>query len=146
MLPWKAPPCTLWHCTRDGGYSLYSNGITDQNYLRGVQAADADGNLAFTSIYPGAYDGRWPHIHFEVFQDLDTATAGGRPIVTSQIALPEGASREAYLAEGYDRSLSNLERSSIDSDMVFSDGYASQLATVDGDPTSGYTAVLVVGV
>ena len=30
--------------------------------------------------------------------------------------------------------------------MVFSDGYDSQLATVDGDPTSGYTAILVVGV
>jgi len=136
----------VWHCTRDGGYSLYSNGITDQNYLRGVQAADADGNLSFTSIYPGAYDGRWPHIHVEVFQDLDSATAGGRPIVTSQIALPEGASREAYLTEGYDGSLSNLARTSIDADMVFRDGYASQLATVDGDPTRGYTAVLVVGV
>ena len=79
---------------------LYSDGITDQNYLRGVQAADADGNLSFTSIYPGAYDGRWPHIHFEVFQDVDTATIGGSPIVTSQIALPEGASREAYLTDG----------------------------------------------
>ena len=68
------------------------------------------------------------------------------PIVTSQIALPEGASREAYLTDGYEQSLSNLESSSIDGDMVFSDGYASQLATVDGDPTRGYTAILVVGV
>ena len=135
-----------WHCTREGGYSLYSSGVTDQNFLRGVQVADADGNLSFTTIYPGAYEGRWPHIHFEVFPDVDTATSAGNPSVTSQIALPEGASREAYLTEGYEQSLSNLNRSSIDSDMVFSDGYESQLATVNGDPTSGYTAILVIGI
>ena len=64
----------LWHCTREGGYSLYSDGVADQNFLRGVQVADADGNLSFTSIYPGAYNPRWPHIHFEVFEDVDTAT------------------------------------------------------------------------
>ena len=33
----------LWHCDREGGYSLYSEGVTDENYLRGVQEADADG-------------------------------------------------------------------------------------------------------
>jgi protocatechuate 3,4-dioxygenase beta subunit len=134
-----------WHCTADGGYSLYSQGISEQNFLRGVQAADADGNLSFTTIYPGAYDGRWPHIHFEVFDDVDTATSGGNPIITSQIALPEGASREAYLTDGYGDSLDNLASSSIDSDMVFRDGYDTQMATVDGDPSSGYTATLVVG-
>ena len=111
------------------------SGVTEQNFLRGVQVADADGNLSFTSIYPGAYDGRWPHIHFEVFQDLDTATSGGRPIVTSQIALPEGASREAYLTDGYEpEPRATSASSSIDSDMVFSDGYDSQLATVDRRP------------
>ena len=135
-----------WHCTADGGYSLYSSGVTDQNFLRGVQVADGDGNLSFTTVYPGAYEGRWPHIHFEVFQDVDTATAAGSPIVTSQLALPEGASREVYLTGGYGQSLDNLAASSIESDMVFSDGYESQMATVNGDPTSGYTAILVVGV
>ena len=28
-----------WHCDRDGKYSLYSEGIEDQNYLRGAQMA-----------------------------------------------------------------------------------------------------------
>jgi len=135
-----------WHCTADGRYSMYSDGVTEENFLRGVQIADENGVVSFTSIFPGCYAGRWPHIHFEVFQDLDGATSASRPIVTSQIALPEGASREAYLTDGYDNSLSNLQSSSIDRDMVFGDGYESQLATVDGDPTSGYTAILVVGV
>src|SRR6185312_14870599 len=33
----------LWHCDRDGAYSLYSPGVTAENYLRGVQAADGTG-------------------------------------------------------------------------------------------------------
>ena len=40
----------LWHCDRDGLYSLYT--VPDQNYLRGVQAADASGEVTFTSIFP----------------------------------------------------------------------------------------------
>ena len=36
----------LWHCDQRGGYSLYASGLTDQNYLRGVQVADANGKLS----------------------------------------------------------------------------------------------------
>ena len=97
-----------------GRYSLYSSGVTDQNYLRGVQAADADGRLSFTSIFPAAYSGRWPHIHFEVFEDLATATSGGSPIVTSQLALPEDACAEVYATAGYEQSVSNLAGTSLD--------------------------------
>ena len=61
----------LWHCDREGRYSLYSDGVTDQNYLRGVQEADADGQVTFTTIFPACYSGRWPHIHFEVYPSLD---------------------------------------------------------------------------
>ena len=47
-------------------YGEYSEGETDQNYLRGVQEAGPDGRVRFTSIFPAAYAGRWPHVHFEV--------------------------------------------------------------------------------
>ncbi len=56
----------LWHCNREGEYSMYSEAVVDENYLRGVQEADADGNVEFTTIFPAAYSGRWPHMHFEV--------------------------------------------------------------------------------
>ena len=49
----------LWHCTAAGEYSMYE--ITDQNYLRGVQVADDAGRVAFTTIFPGCYAGRWPN-------------------------------------------------------------------------------------
>jgi protocatechuate 3,4-dioxygenase beta subunit len=78
----------LWHCDRGGLYSLYSQGATNQNYLRGVQEADASGRVTFTSIYPGCYAGRWPHIHFEVFPSLSAAASVANKVATSQIACP----------------------------------------------------------
>ncbi|MET8042222.1 hypothetical protein ABZU25_15350 [Micromonospora sp. NPDC005215] len=50
----------VWHCDRDGSYSMYSDGVTDQNYLRGVQIADAAGSVRFTSISPPATPGGGP--------------------------------------------------------------------------------------
>ena len=47
----------LWHCDRDGNYSLYSSGVTTQNYLRGVQATDSSGSVSFTSSR--RLPGRW---------------------------------------------------------------------------------------
>ena len=55
----------LWHCDREGRYSMYSSGVTDQNYLRGPQDTGSDGVATFGSIFPGCYDGRMPHVHFE---------------------------------------------------------------------------------
>lgn len=137
----------LWHCTAEGGYSLYSQGVTDQNYLRGVQEADADGNLTFTSIWPACYDGRWPHIHFEVWSSLDDATSGGQKLRTSQIALPEEVCNEVYASDDrYSASVSNLSRVSLDTDMVFSDGYASQVPAWEGSVEEGYTITMNVGV
>ena len=135
----------LWHCDAQGRYSLYSQGAQDENYLRGVQAADANGKVRFTTIYPAAYDGRWPHMHFEVYASLSEATAAGRISATSQLALPEDVCRKVYATDGYDGSLDNLEQTSLQSDMVFSDdGAARQLATVTGSVSQGYSARLTV--
>jgi protocatechuate 3,4-dioxygenase beta subunit len=136
----------IWHCDRDGQYSMYSQGVENENYLRGVQAADANGRVTFTSIFPAAYSGRWPHIHFEVFPDVDAATHGTNKIVTSQLALPADVCTAVYATDGYSQSVRNLARTSLATDMVFSDGASLQTPTVTGDPASGYTAKLVVGV
>lgn len=136
----------LWHCDREGRYSMYSNGITDENYLRGVQSADSAGVVTFTSIFPGAYAGRWPHLHFEVYPSVDEATGAGSKLVTSQLAFPEDVCSAVYGTDGYDQSVRNLAQSSLADDMVFSDGYARQLATMVGDVTSGFVASLTVPV
>ena len=136
----------LWHCDREGRYSLYSEGVTNENYLRGVQEADEDGYLTFTSIFPAAYSGRWPHIHFEVYPSLDDATSASNKLRTTQLALPEDVSRSVYATDGYDASTGNLAQTSLQSDMVFSDGYSLQMAKVTGSVASGLTATLNVPV
>lgn len=136
----------LWHCDREGRYSLYSDGVTDQNYLRGVQEADGSGQVTFVSIFPACYSGRWPHIHFEVYPSLGEATSAGTQLVTSQLAFPADVCEDAYATGGYDQSVDNLAQVSLDSDMVFSDGYDQQLATVTGSAGGGYTATLTVPV
>ena len=136
----------LWHCDREGRYSLYSDGVTDQNYLRGVQEADADGQVTFTTIFPACYSGRWPHIHFEVYPSLAEATSVGNVMATSQLALPEDVCDLVYATDGYEQSVDNKARTSLDSDMVFSDGVDQQLAGFNGDVDSGYTATLALAV
>lgn len=136
----------LWHCTRDGLYSLYSSGVTGENYLRGVQVSDSGGKLSFLTIFPGCYAGRMPHIHFEVYPSLSVATGAGNKIKTSQIALPTATCQEVYATSGYGNSASNLAGISFASDNVFSDGTSLQLATVSGNTTTGYSASLVVGI
>ena len=137
----------VWHCTREGGYSMYSQGVEDQNFLRGVQETGRDGSVEFTSIFPAAYDGRWPHVHFEVYESVDSATNGGNPIATSQIALPEDICNEVYATDGYEQSVSNLSRTSLETDMVFADSYAQELGTISGTVDGGDLVVtLPVGV
>jgi protocatechuate 3,4-dioxygenase beta subunit len=136
----------LWHCNRDGGYSLYSSGITNQNYLRGVQVADENGMVYFDSIYPACYSGRWPHIHFEIFETLTAATSGDNAIATSQMALPVAASNAVYATSGYQASVSNFANVSLATDNVFRDGYAHQMANVTGSTSGGYTARLTLAV
>jgi protocatechuate 3,4-dioxygenase beta subunit len=136
----------LWHCDREGRYSLYDEGIAGENYLRGVQESGADGNLTFQTIFPAAYQGRWPHVHFEVYESLDGAVGGQGKLRTSQLAIPQDTCEAVYATAGYEQSVENLAGTSLEGDMVFSVGYKSQLATVSGDVASGYTLSSNVGV
>ena len=136
----------LWHCDREGRYSMYSAGAEDENYLRGVQETDADGRVTFSSIFPACYAGRWPHIHFEVYAGVGEVTGGGEPVATSQLAFPDDVCAAVYATEGYEQSVANLAQVSLDTDMVFADGVSQQLATMGGGVDSGYQAELSVGV
>jgi protocatechuate 3,4-dioxygenase beta subunit len=137
----------IWHCDRDGNYSLYSEGFEDVNYLRGVQSADDTGTVSFTSVFPGCYPGRWPHIHFEVYESVDGATSAGPIVKTSQIALPKEACEVADAADGYQQSVESLAQTSLKGDMVFADdGGIHQLASMSGSVEDGYVAALTVGV
>jgi protocatechuate 3,4-dioxygenase beta subunit len=137
----------VWHCDREGRYSLYSQGLTGENYLRGVQETDSRGQVRFTTIFPACYSGRWPHIHFEVYSSVAKAIANGPIVKTSQIALPAAACKKVYATSRYSGNSSNLARTSLSSDMVFGDDKAiHQLATVTGSVKAGFVANLTIGV
>ena len=137
----------VWHCDREGRYSLYSDGVTEENYLRGVQITDSDGKVSFDSVFPACYSGRWPHVHFEVFPDQASIADDSTIIATSQLALPQDAAEAVYAQRGYETSVQNMAEVSLDDDHEFGDdGGGRQLATATGDVRTGYTVVLSVGV
>jgi protocatechuate 3,4-dioxygenase beta subunit len=136
----------LWHCDRDGNYSMYANGLTRENYLRGVQEADSTGTVSFTTIFPGCYAGRMPHIHFEVYPSLAKATGAANRVKTSQFTFPLATLNEVYATSTYASSARNLAGISYATDNVFSDGTSLQMASVSGDPVNGYVVTLTIGV
>jgi len=135
----------VWHCSREGVYSLY--GATDQNWLRGVQPTDASGVAKFTTIFPGCYSGRMPHIHIEVYRSETTATSYTNKLKTTQLAFPTDVCTTVYTtASGYSASVANFGQISFATDNVFSDGTSTEMATVTGNVTDGYTVALQLGI
>lgn len=137
----------LWHCDREGRYSMYSSGVTNQNYLRGVHETGSDGTVTFLTVFPGCYSGRMPHMHFEVYRNANTASSYTNKLKTSQIAFPTEVCSTVYnSASGYSASIANLAAISFSSDNVFSDGVSTQLASLSGSVAAGYSATLRVGI
>lgn len=136
----------VWHCDREGRYSLYNRGARERNYLRGVQESDANGELSFTTVFPGCYRGRWPHIHFEVYPSLAAAADERKKVATSQLAFPQAACDEVYATAGYEDSVRIMRRVSLERDSVFRDGVSRQMAKMTGDVAAGYGAKLTVAV
>lgn len=136
----------LWHCDAQGNYSLYSDGVTSETWLRGVQVADKDGYVEFTSIVPGCYTGRWPHIHFEVFPDIASITDSTNAVLTSQIVVPEEIGKAAYVLDSYTGSAQNMSQVTLATDNVFSDGWDEQLPTITGSVDRGYVIELDIPV
>jgi len=105
----------IWHCDAQGRYSMNSNGVTGQNFMRGVQVTDNAGNVTFTTIFPGCYAGRWPHIHFEIYSSTAIASTGRNAVRISQLALPQDVCQAVYSGAGalYPQSTANLSQISL---------------------------------
>lgn len=146
-IPLEGYAVYLWACDATGNYSLYD--ITDQNYLRGVGISNQNGVVKFTTNFPGCYDGRWPHFHFEVFKNAESAVSGEKALLTSQIAIPEAEAALVYSKDvRYSNGTKNLSRISLDVDNVFSDNTSEQLTQqtlkLSGNPSLGYSGKLII--
>ena len=120
----------IWQCDAAGNYSEYGT-QTAQTYLRGIQTSNSNGEVTFTTIYPGWYQGRATHIHLEV-------TIGGVSKKVTQIAFPESVNNTVYATGVYASRGANPMSNA--SDGIFSDSLSSELVTPTGTPAAGYAA------
>jgi protocatechuate 3,4-dioxygenase beta subunit len=130
----------IWQCDASGNYSEYAQpgyDGTGKTFLRGLQSTDANGQVTFTTIYPGWYAGRATHIHVEVFR-------GNSMVKTTQIAFPENVTQAVYATGVY--AAKGQSSTTNSGDMVFSDGTQYEMATLTGNTSSGYTATLTIGI
>jgi protocatechuate 3,4-dioxygenase beta subunit len=126
----------LWQCDAAGNYSQYGT-QTAQTYLRGIQTTNNNGEVTFTTIYPGWYQGRATHIHAEVVRN-------GSSVKVTQIAFPESTNAAVYATGVYASRGANPTSNARDS--IFADSLDSELAAVSGDPTSGYAATFRIAI
>ncbi|MEA5138318.1 dioxygenase family protein [Arcicella rigui] len=132
----------IWHCDAAGEYSQYGGtnmqktDYTSVNFLRGRQSTDSTGLAAFTSIYPGWYSSRAPHIHVHIYN------SSGTSLLVTQIAFPEDVSAVVY-AQGVYASHGQADTKNA-SDNVFGDGFTNELATVTGSASAGYVLTHII--
>ncbi len=126
----------IWHCDAKGEYSEYggtsmqATNYTSVHFLRGRQVTDSTGLVTFTSIYPGWYSSRAPHIHVHVY------SSSGTSLLVTQIAFPEDVSKVVY-AQGVYASHGQPDTTNA-ADNVFGDGVTYEMSTVTGSTTDGF--------
>ena len=134
----------IWHCDKDGYYSEYeepgylgTEDLRGDTFLRGIQLSDSNGQVKFTTIYPGWYTGRVTHIHLEIFVNSVLK-------LTTQLAFPDDITKTVYNSSLYSAHGQNTLTNETDS--ILEDSYESELVTITGDTTNGYAATFKVGV
>ncbi len=108
----------------------------EETYLRGAQVTDANGEVAFKTIYPGWYPGRATHIHVKVYLD-------NNDVFTSQIYFPEEVNEAVYAADEY--SAKSGKRTMNAKDGIFrraDKGPMAEITEVEG----GYVGTLTFGI
>jgi protocatechuate 3,4-dioxygenase beta subunit len=126
----------VWHVDAAGQYSQYGS-QAERTFLRGIQTTNSTGEVTFTTIYPGWYQGRATHIHVEV-------TVGGVSKKVTQIAFPESVNDAVHKSGVYasrgTNPIANL------ADGIFADSLASEIVTPVGDAPGGYAANFQVAI
>lgn len=126
----------IWQCDAAGNYSQYGTQRAE-TYLRGIQTTNASGEVTFTTVFPGWYQGRATHIHVEVLRT-------GASVKVTQIAFPESVNATVYGTGAYASRGRNPTSNTRDG--IFADSVDSELASVSGDPAGGLSATFRVAV
>ncbi|HMR88983.1 MAG TPA: hypothetical protein PKD51_12555 [Saprospiraceae bacterium] len=128
----------IWHCNKDGLYSGYSSsnnqGQAGLTYLRGYQFTDANGEVEFTTIFPGWYTGRICHIHFQAHVSSSYAAI-------SQMTWDRTIKNTLY-AENSSLYTKGADPLTVGTDNIFSDGASLQTATLVKNSDGTYSSFL----
>jgi protocatechuate 3,4-dioxygenase beta subunit len=131
----------IWHCDALGVYSDASDpgfNTKGKKFLRGYQTTDSGGNVRFTTIYPGWYQGRAVHIHFKIRTPATNATYD----FTSQFFFDDSFSDQVYAQAPYSQKGSGRLRNGGDS--IYTGGGDKLLLPVTKS-ASGYAAAFAIG-
>lgn len=136
-LPLANAQVDIWHCDSQGIYSDVENAV-GQQFLRGYQLTDAEGLAQFTTIYPGWYPGRAPHIHFKI---RGTEASGGYEF-TSQLYFDDTTNATIYGQAPYAARGQGFLVNARDG--IFASG-GDQLTLSVKEASGGYTATFEIG-
>lgn len=131
----------LWHCDAAGLYSDVRDRRSDttgRKFLRGHQVTGADGEVRFTTIYPGWYEGRAVHIHFKIRVPNGT---GGIDEFTSQLYFDDALTDRVHAKPPY--SAKKGQRLVNSRDFIYRDG-GGQLMLKPVEKGAGFEATFRV--
>ncbi|WP_445146606.1 dioxygenase family protein [Dyella sp. Tek66A03] len=110
-----------------GSHPPKSVATDELTFLRGVQVADARGEVTFQTIYPGYYMGRCNHIHMKLHvggQLTDGRYRSGHVVHTGQLFFEEHASIAAMENAPYQRR--GTTRTTLREDSVYTTQHGEQ--------------------
>jgi protocatechuate 3,4-dioxygenase beta subunit len=147
--PLKGAAVDIWHADGLGAYSDESSESTvGQTWLRGVQLTDGNGLVRFTTVYPGFYEGRAPHIHAKVHTNgshTKTRYSGGHVVHTGQFFFPEATSARVYRTSPYTQDPNSRTRNAGDRVYTGQHG-ASSVLKLSGNPATGLQGRITLAV
>jgi protocatechuate 3,4-dioxygenase beta subunit len=133
----------IWHCNAQGSYSDISAGgnggnTSGQTWLRGLQETDSNGQVKFTTIYPGWYSGRTIHIHLKVrtFNGDSTTYNFNTQLFFSESINNQVLSNVTAYARSGSRDTTNSNDGIFDADMI---------VPLTGNYSNGYSGTIDIG-
>ena len=140
--PFAGAQVDLWHADPSGKYSDESvEGTSGKKYLRGYQVSDANGRVAFTTVYPGWYSGRAVHIHVRI-RTFDASGAATYDFLTQMFF--DDALSDTVDAKAPYNTRGARDTRNADDDIYGSDG-ASLLLNIKADGNGGYAGTFTFG-
>jgi protocatechuate 3,4-dioxygenase beta subunit len=145
-IPMQDVQVDIWHCNALGVYS--DEGVEStvgETWLRGYQLTDSAGEAAFTTIFPGWYQGRATHIHLRLRSTYSTASSTSDGTNTTQLFFAQ------TLVNTIDTTIAPYSSQGANpttnaSDRVYEEQTEGLMELVlTGNTTAGYTATVTIG-